>query len=459
MKRNFWISIALSALAATAACSGGGGGSSGGVQPPVVNPTTTPAPPPGRKIAHIVIIVQENRSYDNLFATFPGADGTTTGKTHDGKTIKLTKGNLASKDLNHMRSGFLSECDMQGGTCAMDGFDRIGFGASGQNGPAGTYPYRYVDPAQIAPYWTMAKRYVLGDHLFQTQGSGSFTAHQDLIRGNTAINSTESLIDSPSRGPWGCDAPNTPKETTKTSLLTDTGEYLFNKGPFPCFKYSTLRDLLDAKGVSWRYYVPPLQQGSSGYLWNAFDAIRKVRYSSEWTNNVISPETKVLADATAGRLPGVTWVIPDAQNSDHPLGTDTGPSWVSQVVNAIGNSPAWNTTAIVIVWDDWGGFYDHVPPPQLDYQGLGFRVPMLLVSPYAKPGYVSHTQYEFASILKFVEDNWDLGRIGVNDVRAASIGDCFNFKQKPRPFVALDAKYSRAFFERQRPSGAPVDSE
>ncbi|HEY5426438.1 MAG TPA: alkaline phosphatase family protein [Candidatus Tumulicola sp.] len=451
----FWSVSLLGALAA-AGCGGGGGGSSPGA-PPVTRPTATP--PAGAKIAHVVIIIQENRSFDNLFATFPGADGATTGKTHDGKIVKLVKSNLASMDLNHMHSGFLTECDMQGGACKMDGFDQIGFGASGQNGPAGLYPYRYVDPAQIAPYWTMAKQYALADHLFQTQGSGSFTAHQDLIRGNTEINDTESLIDSPSRGPWGCDAPHGHGITTRTSLLTDQDEYLFNKGPFPCFSYTTLRDLLDAKGVSWRYYVPPLEQGSSGYLWNAFDAIRPVRYSSEWTDNVISPETKVLSDVAAGKLAGVTWVIPDSQNSDHPLGTDTGPSWVSQVVNAIGKSPAWNTTAIVIVWDDWGGFYDHVPPPQLDYQGLGFRVPMLIVSPYAKPGYISHTQYEFASILKFVEDNWHLGRIGGNDERAASIIDCFDFKGQPRSFVPLHTEYSRTFFERQRPSGRPVDSE
>ena len=232
-----------------------------------------------------------------------------------------------------MHSGFVAECDFQGSACKMDGFDTIGFGASGQNGPAGTYPYRYIDPAQIAPYWTMAKQYVLADHMFQTQGSGSFTGHQDLIRGNTAINDHESVIDSPSRGPWGCDAPhNPPNDTTHTSLITDKGQYRFNKGPFPCFSYATLRDLLDAKSLSWRFYTPPVAVGSSGYLWNAFDAIHAVRYSPEWKDNVISPETQVLKDAAAGQLPAVTWVIPDAVNSDHPYAHDTGPSWVSQIV-------------------------------------------------------------------------------------------------------------------------------
>jgi phospholipase C len=128
-------------------------------------------------------------------------------------------------------------------------------------------------------------------------------------------------------------------------------------------------------------------------------------------------------------------------------------------VNAIGKSQYWNSTAIVVTWDDWGGWFNHVAPPQLDYQGLGFRVPMIVISPYAKPSYVSHTQYEFASILKFVEDNWKLGRIGVNDVRAASIADCFNFLQAPRSFTTIPSNLPREFFERERPNDIPIDPE
>ena len=435
------------------ACSGGGGSGASPV------PVATARPPAGPKIEHVVVVIQENRSYDNLFATFPGADGATSGKTHDGRTLRLKKGNLVSKDLNHMHSGFLTECDLHANACRMDGFDLARFGSSGQDGPAGTYAYRYVDPAQIAPYWAMAKRYVLADRMFQTQSSGSFTAHQDLIRGNTSIDDTDSVIDSPSRGPWGCDAPHGRGETTKTSLITSDGRYLFNRGPFPCFTYGTLRDLLDARGLSWAYYTPSIAPGNTGFLWSAFDAIRAVRYSAEWKRNVVTPETAVLRDAAAGRLPAVSWVIPDAANSDHPYGHDTGPSWVAQIVNAVGTGPDWKSTAIVVVWDDWGGFYDHVPPPQLDYQGLGFRVPMLVVSPYARRGYVSHTSYEFASILRFIEDNWKLGRVGDNDERAASIAGCFDFTQPPRAFEPIRAKYSRAFFERQPPSGVPPDTE
>jgi phospholipase C len=455
MKRAPWALAAfLFAAAVTIGCSSSGSNS---VTPSAVG---TGAPPPGSppptttKIQHVVIVIQENRSFDNFFATFPGADGTRVGTLHTGKPFKLVKANLVyPEDFNHQRSGFLTEYD--GGK--MDGFDLTRLGASGQGGPAGTAPMQYVDPAQIQPYWTLAKQYVLADHMFQTQGSGSFTAHQDLIRGNTAINSYETFIDWPSRGPWGCDAP----PETKTSLLTVKGVYLFNQGPFPCMKYATLRDLLDAKNVSWKYYVPPLLvQGSSGFIWNAFDVIKAVRYSSEWQNNVISPETTIFKDISANNLPAVTWLIPSGRNSDHVSGGDSGPSWVAQVVNAIGQSPAWDSTAIIVVWDDWGGFFDHVKPPFQDTAGgLGFRVPMIVVSPYARAGYISHTQYEFGSILRFVEDNWNLGRLGTTDVRATSMVDVFNFNQQPRKFATVKAKYSRSYFESQPPSNVPPDDE
>jgi phospholipase C len=432
-----------------AACSSSGGGSS---TPVAVTPTANPGPATTTPIKHVVIIIQENRTFDDLFSTFPNADGSTVG-LHDGKPFHNTRGPLVGKDLNHIHSGFKTEYD--GGK--MDGFDKVHFGASGQGPPAGTYALRYVDPSYIQPYWAMAQQYALADHMFQTQGSGSFTAHQDLIRGNTAINDHESLIDFPSRGPWGCDA----GPSAHTSLLTDTEQYLFNKGPAPCLNYTTLRDLLDAKNVSWKYDVPPLY-GGTGYLWNAFDAIRAVRYGNggaEWKGNVISPETGVFQQISNGQLANVTWVIPSAQNSDHPYYIDHGPQWVAQVVNAIGKSQYWNSTAVIVTWDDWGGWFDHVSPPQLDYQGLGFRVPMLVISPYSKPSYVSHTQYEFASILKFVEDNWNLGRIGGNDVRAASIGDCFNFSQAPRAFTTIQSDLSREYFERERPNNVPVDPD
>jgi phospholipase C len=170
----------------------------------------------------------------------------------------------------------------------------------------------------------------------------------------------------------------------------------------------------------------------------------------------------VFTDIRRDSLPGVAWVIPDLQNSDHPgQGSDTGPSWVAQVVNAVGQSPAWNTTAILVLWDDWGGWYDHVPPPGTRRSGgLGFRVPLIVVSPFAKDGYVSHGQYEFGSIVRFIEDNWGLGRLGTTDGTSADfVADFFNFAQKPRPFRPLAAEYSKQYFLRQAPSNQPVDKD
>ena len=315
-----------------------------------------------------MLIVQENRSFDNLFATYPGADGATSGKIHTGKTIALKMRNLAGAyDINHDWKTFSLEYDR----AKMDGFDLCKIG--GQITKCGTYAYQYVDPSQIQPYWMLAQQYVLADHMFQTQGSGSFTAHQDLIAGTTAINATQSIIDYPSEWTvWGCDAPNNPSNPTVTSLMDYNQDFLYHQGPFPCFTYptGTLADLLDKKGVSWKYYAPPYTPSNpnAGTLWNAFAAIDAVRHGPDWAN-ISTPETNILNDVSNERLPALSWVIPDQPDSDHPNGPnapDDGPSWVAQVVNAIGTSNYWNSTAIVVLWDDWGGFYDNVSPPPLD---------------------------------------------------------------------------------------------
>jgi phospholipase C len=451
-----WTPIApLLAAVVLSGCTGGSGGGGGGAVP-LPKPSYLPGRAP-KYIKHVVIVIQENRSFDNFFATYPGADGATTGKTHTGKIVPLKKTSLVDPlDIAHQWQTFVSEHD----DGKMDGFDTITY-ENGQR--SGLVPYQYVDPAEIQPYWTMAAQYVLADHMFETQSAGSFVGHQDLIAGGTAINSTESLTNFPSQEPWGCDAPGpSPSQPgTVTSLLTSSEKFLFNMGPFPCLDYATLRDPLDAASVSWKYYAPTFTYRSGGWIWTAFDAIHAVRYSPEWKRNVSTPETNVLKDISNDTLPAVSWVVPDKANSDHPGShSGTGPSWVAQVVDAIGaNAKLWNSTAIVVIWDDWGGFYDHVSPPQLDYQGLGFRVPMLVISPYAKKGYVSHTQYEFGSLLRFIEDNWSISRVGTTDMRATSIIDVFDFTKPPRKFVTIAAPYSRPYFENHRPSNQPVDDQ
>jgi phospholipase C len=433
----------------------------GGVSPSTPNGASPPgilapeAKAHSGPIKHIILLVQENRSFDNLFATFPGANGATSGKTHDGKTIQLTIHSLTSLDVSHDYNAY--ETDYDSGN--MDGFDLAYFIHSKTR--AGTYPYQYVNPSAIKPYWTLAQQYALADAMFQTQGSGSFTAHQDLIAGTTALDSTHSVIDSPLGSPWGCDAP----PSTKTSLITTDGQYQRAKGPFPCWNYptGTLRDLLDAKGVTWKYYAPAYKAGGVGALWNAFAAIQPVRQGPEWQSNISIPETNILNDIKNNQLPKLSWVIPDQLDSDHP-GTgqthDDGPSWIAQVVNAVGGSSYWKSSAIIVVWDDWGGFYDHVPPAFLDDMGgLGFRVPMVVVSPYIPQGTISHTQYEFGSILKFIEQTFALGSLGTTDARATSIGDIFNLSQTPRPFKPIASLRSRNYFLHRAPSLQPVDTE
>ncbi|HEY1654117.1 MAG TPA: alkaline phosphatase family protein [Candidatus Tumulicola sp.] len=418
-----------------------------------------------------MLIVQENRSFDNLFGTFPGVHGATSGyflKKVGGKYVRtavtLKKVALAGGlDINHNSVAYNYACDGQNTypktACDMDGFNLEGI--NGQN-PAGTYPYQYIDPADIKPYWDLAKQYAIADDLFQTQGSGSFTAHQDLVAGGTALDPTDSLIDYPSNFTnWGCNA----AKGTKTTLLTTAGQYRPDKGPFPCLTYptSTLRDLLDAKGVSWKYYTPPYKSSTQGALWNAFAAIKAVYDGPEWNTNVIIPETTIFTDLQNGGLPALSWVIPSQDNSDHPGGPqspDNGPEWVASVVNAIGKSDYWKSTAIVILWDDWGGYYDHVPPAFFDDAGgLGFRVPLVVVSPYTPKGRIVHAQYEFGSIMKFVEQTFALGSMGTTDVRATAIGGMFDFKQKPRRYVAIPSKLPIRHFMNERPSYKPVDRE
>ncbi len=403
---------------------------------------------PSTKIKHVIVIIQENRSFVNIFSGFPGADAPTFGYEHDGTQVPLAKINFNGASIAH---GFTTSLtDWNKG--AMNGFDL-------SNPSAPLYPYSYLDPTLVQPYWNMASSYVLADHMFPTQFGGSFSAHLNLVAGTDKLSSKLAVTDYATNTPWGCDAPSGTRSFVVTSKRVEG-----NKGPFPCFtQFKTMADTLDAAGVSWKYYAPqtfgcPNQCDNGGLEWSAFDAINSVRYGADWSN-VINPQTTILQDAQNGNLAPVSWVVPDHKDSDHPDSqSDTGPSWVASVVNAIGQSQYWNSSAIVILWDDWGGWYDDAPPPQLNYLGLGIRVGCIIVSPYAKHQVV-HTQYEYGSILKFIEETFKLASLGYTDKRAASIVDSFNFRQSPRAFVPIPAKYPASHFFHERPSLQPPDSE
>jgi phospholipase C len=447
--------LVLAAIAVLSGCNSGLPGS----------PGTAPLPAhlgrvEGRrasgKIAHVVIIVQENRSFDNLFQGYPGADTQSYGYTSKGQKVTLQPASLGSYwDIDHSSKGFLAACDGQGsfpGTdCKMDGFDKEIIYCTGPSCPRpGSNPqYSYAPQSETKPYFAMAKQYVLADKMFTSDfDASSFVSHQYLIAGQAS-----STVDYPT-STWGCDGG--PKDTVGTI----TPQRTYGSNIVACFDNQTLGDELDGAGLSWRYYTSGLEN-VQGNIWSAYQAIKHIRYGPDWKTNVVTPQTKFFKDVANGKLPAVSWITPTCRTSDH-AGCDSnrGPHWVASLVNAVGKSQYWDSTAIFIMWDDYGGWYDHVPPPLADYDGLGIRVPLLVISAYAKQNYVSHVQYEHGSILKFIEDQFGLARLAASDARANSPeADCFNFSQSPRAFVPIPTKLKPADFEREPLDRRPVDTE
>lgn len=422
--------------------------------------------PPGQKIQHVVVIVQENRTPDNLFQDpvliSRRADIVQSGLNSKGQTIPLAQGDLASDyDLNHTHEAWEKTYD--GGK--MDGADLIFVKCNpgATKCPPPNAEYWYVNPSQVQPYFQLAEQYTFGDRMFQTQQGPSFPAHQFILSGTSAPTATSDLFaaENPDIPTWdntGCIA--APGVTVP--LIDPSGNE--SQSSYPCYEHPTLTDLLDSKGVSWRYYAP-----SAGSIWTAPDAIRHmcqpqtqggqlVCTGSTW-QKVIIPQTQVLTDIANGQLAQVSWVIPDGHASDHAGQNDgSGPSWVASIVNAIGNSQYWSDTAIFITWDDWGGWYDHVAPKVINSYEYGFRVPLIVVSPYAKAAYISHLTHDFGSILKFIEETYGLPSLGYADVPADDFSDCFDFSQTPLTFQTIAAPLTAEhFLNDPRPPTDPDD--
>jgi phospholipase C len=397
------------------------------------------------KVKHVVFIVQENRSFDNLFQAYPGADTVPSGKTSNGQTVKLVPLSLAVQYvIDHSATAMFQACDGHGklpGTfCRMDGFDReFSFNAPKRI----LHPeYVYVPHTDSKPYFDMAHEWVLADHMFQSHLDESFVGHQYIIAAQAAasVNLPTSL--------WGC--PGGPSD----KVPTITADRSYGHDERPCFDYTTLGDELDKAQLTWRFYTSKYGSPSSdaGSFWSSYQAVKHIYYGQDWKKDIITPQKRFLTDVAAGKLANFTWITPICSNSDHVnCGGGFGPSWVASLVNAVGKSQFWKTAAIFVVWDDWGGLYDHVAPKHLDYDGLGFRVPLLVISAYAKQNHVSHVRYETTSVLRFAEDLFGLDQMAAADARANSpAGDCFDFAQKPRKFVPIQAPKDASFFLTQK---------
>ncbi len=377
-------------------------------------------------IKHIVFLVKENRSFDNLFAHYPGADGATSGLTKGGQRVTLGQGlDVTRPDLGH--DYYAAQVAIDGGK--MDNFDALnGAYINGQH-----RAYTAFTQAQIPNYYTYARQFALSDQFFSSVGSSSFSNHLYTIG-----NDTNNVVGTPFNtkinvlNGWGCDQPT-------GTVVDHIGAYGKHSSIKPCFAWPTIADRLDAASLPWKYYAP--QSGQFGYIWSSFNTSDKVRNSSLWTQHVV-PTYNFVSDVQKGSLPAVSWVINDTFHSDHPLGGSlcVGENATVREINAVMRSPLWKSTAIVLAWDDFGGFYDHVAPPQKDAVGWGPRVPAIVISPYTKAGMIDHTPADFTAMLRLVEKRFNLKPLGARDASGANFLETFDFSQKPRQPVILKTR-------------------
>lgn len=453
--------LPVAAIALLCACSANGASHPGQALPIVES--QQPAAPAHAirrhttgKIQHVVIIVQENRSFNNLFYGYPGARTARYGYDTNGDKIKLQPVGLETTwDIDHSSWAFFAACNgtgsIPGTNCRMNGFNNESVGCGNSYGPSCPiqHPqYAYVPHSETKPYFSMAHQYVLADEMFASNfDASSFISHQYIIAGQA-----ESAVNYPNSS-WGC--PGGPSDT----IATVGPQRQIPQGyEVVCWDPTTLGDELDKAGISWAYYAAGYP--SYPWIWSAYQAIKHIYNGPDWSKDVIDPPQQVITDIANGNLRSVSWVTPTWQDSDHAgSGSNTGPSWVASVVNAVGESKYWDSTAIFIFWDDYGGWYDRQAPAYKDYDGLGLRLPMLIISPYAKQGYVTHVHYEHGSILRFTEDVFGLGRLAASDKRANSPTDAFDFSQQPRAFVPIQAPYDKQYFLNQPPDHHVPDAE
>jgi phospholipase C len=419
--------VIVTAVLLVVGCDGGASRSAGSTTVARSSPSASAVPSPSTPassdhgsgtrwpIKHVVFLIKENRTFDNLFGTFPGADGVSFG-FDDGVRRPLTTGTdggIGPEDIPHCY--VCSRTAWNHGK--MDGFS--------QDAASERWAYTQLRRSQLPNYWHWATRFVLADRFFSSAQGPSFPNHLYAIAAQSG-----GAHDNPRRtgafrssNTFGCDAP---KGQTVTVVDSEGKEQQVQ----PCFEFQTEGDLLNDAGIGWAYYAADPDQ--LGYIWSAYSAIGHVRNTPQWRRHVL-PVDRVIADIGRDRLPPVTWIAPRYEVSEHPqYNFCLGENWSTQVIDAIMKSSMWRSTAVFVTWDDYGGFYDHAAPPQVDGFGFGIRVPLLVISPYALRGAIDHHLGEFSSVLRFIEDNWHLRSLTGRDRAAENLSYDFDFTQKPR---------------------------
>jgi phospholipase C len=412
-------------------------------------------------IKHVIFLVKENRTFDVYFGKFPGANGVTVGHASTGPVTLGPLEDRCNPDISHAWDAALTAYNDGG----MDRFDVIPGGAPLKDGGI-PHGYQQATQADIPNYWALAQEFVLCDNFFSSLHGPSFPNHLYTIaaqsggvRDNPGHSGTAGAppaanppdefpgeagyeptnvppITTQKKGVWGCDA----DPQTRVPVVDQEGDVY---EIYPCLDFATLGDILSSAGVSWKMYAPNSGvddagfQGSAGYIWTVYDAIRHIRDSADWKAHVVTTDQFVI-DAAAGNLPSVSWISTPSPVSEHPpASVCVGENWTLSLLTALASGSNWKDSAVFLTWDDFGGFYDHVPPTQIDLYGLGFRVPMLVMSPYAKQGLIYKTQSEFSSVLKFIEEDFSLPNLTDRDLNANDMMDVFDFTQAPRSFPAL----------------------
>ena len=388
--------------------------------------TARSAPARGiHKIKHVIVIMQENRSFDSYFGTFRGADGIPrnalgipTVCIPDPRARTCVRPYHDTADRNgggpHGDPAALTDIDRG----RMDGF----IAAAERSGEKKLDVMGYHNAQEIPYYWSLARQYVLQDHMFEPNLGWSLPSHLFMVSGWSASCSNPndpmsctSNLGNPDRDARSASSPSNPGSMAVATDPDDTGDH-------PDYAWTDLTYLLHVHGVSWRYY---LSQGSqpdcandmattctagpqrllTPEIWNPLPDFTDVHEDGQLSN--IQDVSRFLEDARLGHLPAVSWVIPNSKNSEHPPSlVSDGQRYVQSLIDAVRHGPDWSSTAIFLTWDDWGGFYDHVTPPRIDANGLGLRVPGLVISPYARTGFIDHQVYSFDSYLRFIEDDF-----------------------------------------------------